>query len=48
MKETSIKNLNQHKMNPVLFGIVFGGAMIYLIVSTLTFKEKGKNRNYGR
>jgi len=29
-------------MNPVLFGIVFGVAMIYLIVSTLTFKEKNK------
>ena len=29
-------------MNPVLFGIVFGCAMIYLIVSTLTFKEKDK------
>lgn len=29
-------------MNPVLFGIVFGGAMIYVIVSTLTFKEKDK------
>ena len=31
-------------MNPILFGIVFGGAMIYLIVSTLTFKEKDKNK----
>ena len=29
-------------MNPILFGIVFGGAMIYHIVSTLTFKEKDK------
>lgn len=31
-------------MNPILFGIVFGGAMIYLIVTTLTFKEKDKNK----
>lgn len=31
-------------MNPILFGIVFGGAMIYLIVSTLTFKEKNRNK----
>ena len=29
-------------MNPILFGIIFGGVMIYLIVSTLTFKEKDK------
>ena len=33
-------------MNPVLFGIVFGGAMIYLIVSILTFKEKDRESNF--
>lgn len=29
-------------MNPVLFGIVFGLAMIYIIVTAIAFKEKDK------
>ncbi len=31
-------------MNPILFGIVFSAIMIYVIVDTLTFKPKDKNK----
>ena len=32
-------------MDPILFGIVFGAAMIYIIVSTVTTKPKDNNKN---
>ena len=32
-------------MNPILFGIVFGAAMIYIIVSTATYKPKDNDKN---
>jgi len=32
-------------MDPILFGIVFGLAMIYIIVSTLTIKPKDNDKN---